>query len=241
MARAISGCALYAAGAGVHPSPVAPDVPDVPDVRVVTDEQAAAAGLTGVELVDTFLEDETDGTRMLTHWFKHAAERTSRVGDVAVYIVRDRESDAVECRTAIFPEQTVEPHYVPPSPILTGVYSPVTRMVTHYEQRCRLVPHQEWQTQTTYSSQYDFFSKSTRMVPQTRQVSRTTMRNECHQEAVSRMETQWQWGPQTRYSPPRVEYLSVNRLRQSEPVCYAVEKGAVTRVVGTVFTAGAAR
>lgn len=40
----------------------------------------------------------------------------------------------------------------------------------------------------------------------------------------------------TKYTPPRVEYLSVNRLREGEPVCYAVEQGAVTRVVGKVFT-----
>lgn len=50
------------------------------------------------------------------------------------------------------------------------------------------------------------------------------------------METRWEWGVEIRYTPPRVDYLSAYRLRESEPVCYAVEQGAVTRVDGKVFT-----
>lgn len=118
IAAAASGC-MPPAGAPVAPTADAPDVPTVPDLHVLTDDQASARGLTGDDLLFTFPEDESDGTAMLERWFARAQERG---------------------RTAIFPENVVEATYVPPTPRLQGVYKPVLRAVTHYEQRCRLVP-----------------------------------------------------------------------------------------------------
>src|SRR5579859_7167668 len=216
-----AGCMLpLQSGTRVAPSAAAPHVPDAPDMRVLTEAQARREGLAGRELVVTFGEDETDGTRMLTRWFDRARAKGSRVGDLAMYVVHDRESDAVECRTAIVPERTVEPVFTAPSTQLESVYRPVQRMVMHSQQRCQLVMHPETHSETTYTTQYDYFSKSSRTVPQTRMVTTQVMRNECHPEMVSSFETQWEWSLQSHYSPPRVDYLTTNRLREGKPVCY---------------------
>jgi hypothetical protein len=115
-------------------------------------------------------------------------------------------------------------------------------MVTRYENRCHMVSKPVQRTETTYTTQYDSFSKSYRSVPQTRSVTHYEMQNECRLEPVQRMETQWEYTLESRYEPPRMEYLSSKRLKQSEPVCYAAEDGAKkSRVVGKAYRAGAER
>jgi len=235
------GCEPYNPGAPVSPSAAAPAVPREPDMRVVSDDEAAAAGLTARDLALTFPAGGASGAEMLAQWFGRAKESGWRVGGVAMYIVHDRENDTVECRTSIFAETSMETRFVPPSSRITNVYTPVQRLVTHMESRCQLVSHPEMHSETTYTSQYDFASKSMHSVPQTRMVTTQVMRTDCHMEPVSTFVTQWEWTPELRYTPPTTEYLATKRLREGEPACYAVQQGAVTRVEGKVFVDSAAK
>ena len=100
-----------------------------------------------------------------------------------------------------------------------------------------LVSKPVMETETTYQSQYDSFSKSYRSVPQTRSVTRYRMQNECRSEPVTRTETHWEYTTQTRFIPPRTEMLVERRLTETEPVCHVAAEGAVSRVEGKTYTA----
>jgi hypothetical protein len=222
--------------APAEPSPSAPDMPRASDMKVLTDQQAADQGMSGEDLrIDG--ADGTDGTKLLQSWLNAARERgATRVGDIALYIARTNEQGLVECRTAFYPEDTVEPHWVPPTTALVSVTKPVTTLVTHYENRCRLVSKPVQRSETTYVQQYDFMTKSSRSVPQTRSVTHYEMQNECRLEPVLRSETHWQLTFEHRYVPPRVDYLAAKRLREAEPVCYAAPSPeTASRVEGKIF------
>lgn len=222
------------AGAPI-PSEVS-DTPAAAELQVITPEQAAEAGMVSEELV---IERDAvaDGTSMLDAWFEAAkANGATRVGEVAIYVRRASDDGLVECRTSLYPENTVEPHWRPGTQRLVSVTRPVTRSVTRYENRCRMVSKPVQRTETTYTTQYDSFSKRTRTVPQTRTVTRYESQNECRLEPVQRSETVWEYTTQTKYEPPRVEYLSRKRLRETEPVCYeASATPGKSRVVGKTY------
>jgi hypothetical protein len=229
----LAACEPY--GAPIAPSAQAPDAPHAPDMQVISTEQAASAGLHGTE-VSMPSADDSDGAQMLEGWLDAARARgISRVSDVTLYVVRASAEGAVECRVAFYPQDGVEPRWVPGTTKLVSVSRPVTRSVTRYEQRCRMVSKPVMRTETTYSSQYDSYSKSYRQVPQTRTVTKYEMQNECRSEPVMRMETRWEYTFERRYEAPRVEYLATKRLRETSPACYAASPGATSRVEGKVY------
>jgi hypothetical protein len=111
-------------------------------------------------------------------------------------------------------------------------------MVTHYEQRCHMVSKPHMRTETTYTSQYDAFSHSTRSVPQTRMVTDYQMENECRSEPVTQMETHWEFAQEWHYTAPHTEFLTQKRLKETEPVCEVVEDPQGTgHVEGVAYSA----
>jgi hypothetical protein len=138
----------------------------------------------------------------------------------------------------------------------TSHLTPVTRTVSEYQNHCQMVSKPVMRMETTYTSQYDFFSKSTRMVPQTHSVMHTEMVNECRMvpvsrtvtdmqnkqecrmEPVTRTVTRFEFQFQSRFIPPRVDYLQTKKLKESAPVCYAVDEGAAAhgnRIEGRIY------
>lgn len=222
----------------MSPSPEAPHAPEAPDVQVLSPEQAAGAGLRAEDLRLTFA-DAADGTKLLERWIAAARQRgTFRVGELVLYVVQKSGGDTVECRSALYPQDSVEPHWVPGQVRVVPVTRPVTRSTTSFETRCRMVSHPVQRAETTYSSQYDSFSHSYHSVPSTHYVTSYEMRDECHSEPVTRLETTWECTFEHRYEPPRLEYLAQKKLRESQPICYvASSPQATSRVEGKLYFA----
>lgn len=86
---------------------------------------------------------------------------------------------------------------------------PTTRMVTHYEYRCSMVSRPVTRSETYYESEYDYISKSTRMVSRTRMVTQYEYQNECRSEPVTRSETQYETKTETRYIPPQQHVTTI--------------------------------
>ena len=97
---------------------------------------------------------------------------------------------------------------------------PVTRMVTHYEYRCRSVPRTVSRSETVYEYRYDYTTKSSRSVPTTRYVTKTEYHNECKNEPVMRSETTYESKTETRYVPPQEH---VTRTYDKDTVLVEVE------------------
>jgi hypothetical protein len=232
----LSGGCVPEEGAPVAPSPTAPHAPSAPDMRVITSDKAQEDGLEAVDLKLPF-PDATDGTRMLQDWIAAARGRgATRVGDLTLYVVKPRDADTVECRSVFYPEQTVEPHWVGGTYQSVPMSHPVTRSVTHYEYRCHMVSKPVQHMETTYTQQYNSFTKSYSSVPQTHSVTRYEMQNECRSEPETRLETHWELTFTSQYTPPRVEYLAKMRLKETEPACYvAPSEDATSRVEGKLF------
>jgi hypothetical protein len=211
-------------------------------MRVITADKAAEDGLTSVDLELPF-PDATDGTRMLEDWIAAARRRgATRIGDLTLYVVKPRDADTVECRSAFYPEETVEPRWVHGTYQSVPVSRPVMRSVTHYEYRCHMVSKPVQHMETTYTQQYNSFTKSYSSVPQTRSVTRYEMRNECRSEPETRMETHWELTFTSQYTPPRTEYLTRMRLKETEPACYVAPSAeATSRVEGKLFLSQDAR
>lgn len=86
---------------------------------------------------------------------------------------------------------------------------PTTKMVTHYEYRCHMVSRPVTRSETYYESQYDYMSKSNRMVSRTRMVTRYESQNECRSEPVTRSETHYETKTETRYIPPQSHVTTI--------------------------------
>jgi hypothetical protein len=117
---------------------------------------------------------------------------------------------------------------------------PATRTVTEYQNRCQMVSRPVTRMETTYTTQYDFSSHSSRSVPQMRSVthyemhnecrmepvmrsvSETHLQQECRMEPVTRTVTRYEFQLASRFVPPHLEWVQSHRLRESEPVCYAL-------------------
>jgi hypothetical protein len=82
-------------------------------------------------------------------------------------------------------------------------------MVTTYEYRCHMVSRPVTRSETYYESQYDYVSKSTRMVSRTRMVTHYESQNDCHSEPVTRSETHYETKTETRYIPPQTHVTTV--------------------------------
>jgi hypothetical protein len=62
------------------------------------------------------------------------------------------------------------------------------------------------------------------------------MENECHMELVSRLETQWEYTTEWRYTPPQVEVLDRQMLKETAPACEIThDPMAASRVEGIVY------
>jgi hypothetical protein len=97
---------------------------------------------------------------------------------------------------------------------------PVTKMVTHYEYRCSMVSRPVQRMETYYESEYDYYSKSTRMVSRTRYVTQYEYQNECRSEPVTRSETSYETKTETRYIPPETH---VTKLYDKDTVLIEAE------------------
>ena len=86
---------------------------------------------------------------------------------------------------------------------------PVQRMVTHYENKCSMVSRPVTRYETTYESEYDYTTHSTRMVPRSHMVTQYEYQNECRSEPVTRSETQYETNTETRYIPPQTYTTTV--------------------------------
>jgi hypothetical protein len=86
---------------------------------------------------------------------------------------------------------------------------PTTKMVTRYEYRCSMVSRPVMRSETYYENQYDYYSKSTRMVSRTRMVTRYESQNECRNEPVMRSETVYETKTETRYIPPQQHVTTI--------------------------------
>lgn len=97
---------------------------------------------------------------------------------------------------------------------------PVTKMVTRYEYRCSMVSRPVTRYETTYESEYDYVSHTTRMVPRSRMVTQYEYQNECRSEPVTRSETQYETKTETRYIPPETH---VTKLYDKDTVLIEAE------------------
>ena len=100
-------------------------------------------------------------------------------------------------------EEQTHVHYQPGRTETHSQTVPTMRMVTRYEYRCSMVSRPVMRSETYYESQYDYVSKSTRMVSRTRMVTRYESQNQCRSEPVTRSETHYETKTQTRYIPPQ--------------------------------------
>lgn len=269
----------------VHPG--APAVPIVPaekaaatrspaETLIVPMAEAQASGLNPVRLELGFGPDG-DGTRLLVDFLTQARSRGARyASDIAFYFVTEQEGTRTECRIDIIPYDEVKQVQVPGRTENVGTMVPVSRSVTelqyrchpatkmvtvpetHMETRCRMVSKPVTRTVTTYTTQYDYFTKSSRSVPQTRtvtdyrmqnecrpesvtrMVTKTQMTNECGMESVTRMVTRYEFQYQLRFVPPHLETVTTARLRETEPVCRDLtedEEARGSRLEGSIYGA----
>lgn len=86
---------------------------------------------------------------------------------------------------------------------------PVTRMVTRYEYRCSMVTRPVTRMETEYVYEYDYMTKSNRMVPRSRTVTHYESQQECRSEPVTTSETQYETKTETRYIPPQQHVTTV--------------------------------
>jgi outer membrane protein assembly factor BamE (lipoprotein component of BamABCDE complex) len=82
-------------------------------------------------------------------------------------------------------------------------------MVTSYEYRCSMVSRPVTRSETYYENEYDYVSKSTRMVSRTRMVTHYESQNECRSEPVTRSETHYETKTETRYIPPEQHVTTI--------------------------------
>ena len=136
-----------------------------------------------------------------------------------------------------------------------------SKHVTEYERQCKSVSRPVTRTRTVYRSSYDSLSRSYRSMPQTesyttyesqyecesRPVSRyrteLVPHHECHSEPVTRTITSYEFQVRSQYVPGRLETVTRQRLRELEPVCYAIDApasaapgaSAPNRIEGTLY------
>ena len=258
------------------PPPRAPDQPP-PETLIVPAARAQKSGLPEARSFLAFGPDQ-DGTKLLADFLRKAQGRGARyASDIAFYFVTDRDGRKTECRIGIVPEDEIQTIAVPGRTEGVSQMVPVARSVTemqyrcrltskmvtgpemHMENRCRMVSKPHTRTETTYTTQYDSFSKTTRSVPQTRMVTDYRMENECQMESVTKIVTKsqmvnecgmesvtrtvmrYEFQYQTRFIPPHFASITTKKLRETEPVCRALSEGEESkgnRLEGALYGAG---
>jgi hypothetical protein len=203
-----------------------------PGITVITPRQAAAAELTG-HPVEMRFGDGENGTALMVRFLREAHARgASYLADVEIHLADKKDGLWQECVTRIVPadhgqEQTVTSldggHYETQS-----VMRPVTQMVTEYEYRCQSVSRPQMVTETSYESSYDFSSKSYQSHPVTRTHTEYRYEQECHNEAVSRMVTRYEYQLEHKFVPPQwhteLRWMSAWKLDESKPVCAPLDR-----------------
>lgn len=215
--------------------------PQVPDVTIVTAEEGARLGISPVRASLTFGTGE-DGTRVVVRFLKAAQHRGARyVSDLRVVIVSEHDGEPMACETRIVPVEEFVNVTVPGGFKTVPTLTRVSRWVTESEYRCRMVSKPVTRSETTYESQYDSFSKRTRTVPRTRMVTRYESRQECRFEPVRRLVRRYEYQYRTQYVPPRLEAISVQKLKETKAVCYVprgtdgVERMGKSRVEAKLY------
>jgi hypothetical protein len=212
---------------------------EVSGVVVITPSEASDHELRPMPLVVPFAEGE-DGTRLLVAYLDEARRRgASYVSDVAFFIVNESEGAPIECRTGVYPEEERVPHTVSGNFRQVPVNKPVWRFVTEYEYRCHMILKPVSRMETTYRTRYDSISRSMLSVPETYFVTKHEMQSDCRREPVGRWVTRYEFELESQFVPPHLEYVSTQRLKQSDPTCYSLDGEAaiqhVSRIEGVAY------
>jgi hypothetical protein len=229
------------------------------EARVVSSDEAERSGLAPQPLALPFA-GARDGTEVVAQYLAAADRAQARlISELAIVIESTREGRPIACRTEVVPEELRDTqlrpgrhHTVPVSrPVQRTVtemeyrcrhaMKPQTRTVTESERQCGTVQKPVTRTRTTYSSQYDWASKSTKQVPRTETYtayeshyecnsrpvtkSKTEMvsSQDCRSEPVTRQVTRYEFQLESQYIPPRWETVTRQRLRELEPVCVELD------------------
>jgi hypothetical protein len=248
---------------GQAPRPTAPPpAPGSLEAVIVAPQEAEARGYSWQGTLLQF-GDQPDGTKLLMELLARAKDKgAAYVSDVRFHFVTAKNGKPVECEIGIHPEDAPAPIAVPEHVERVNVMAPVQRSVTEQQYQCRPVSRPttryvtEMQNQcrsemvpvtryeTTYTTQYDYSTKSSRTVSQSRPVTsyesryschpqsvgRTVtdyrMEQDCHSEPVTRTVTRYEFQLQNHFVPPHLEYVQQRRLKETEPVCYVAAAGA---------------
>jgi hypothetical protein len=225
---------------------------------VVPAGYALSRGLTATAAAEVFVPGQ-DGIQLLIADFlkKERDAGAVYVSDVVFYYASQREDGPVQCKVDVYPYDGADPQARSGQTEVAPVQRPVSGLVTEQEYRCRQVNVPVSRTEvrmenqchevktpvsryeTTYTTEYDYATKSSRTVPHTRFISEWQFKNECGLEAVphpvTRTEVQNQCGyepvtrsvtsPESQVVPPRPEEVQNEKFTMSAPACYALPAG----------------
>ncbi len=188
-----------------------------PAIPFITDSDAERFGYLAEDTrVD--IEPQGDATKQLKAALKVARSNGSvAVGEVVV--VRPR-GDSQECRSLITAERETVAHTVPGTETQVSVPGVVTERVTENEFRCTTQSRPHTETQYTQHQEYDSFSKQSRTVTQSRQVTVYRSEQECRSNRVEKDVRRIESHLESKITPPSLEYVAQQRLKQSDPVCH---------------------
>lgn len=246
LARRMAPILLLASCA--HAPPPGHEPIHVPGIRIIRASQAGALKLRAT-LFELRFGPRQDGTKLVLDFLDNARQAGARfVSGIRIELVSERGGRRVACVTRLLPHSKRQhykvPHQIPGRTETRHVLKPVTRTVTEYQYRCRMVSRPVTRYETRYESRYDYSSKSYRTTPVNRSVTRTEYKNECRSEPVTRTVTRYEYQMETKYIPPRLTYLSAHYtdfdLMESPPTCapapaMAAGRRQPHRIVGTIY------
>ena len=202
----------------------------VKGIKIINDGQAAALhGYAAQDLENPFPAG-SDGTKVILDFLAAAKNKgASYVSNIKITL----STQAQKCETLIAPEEDIKTRsfsvQTPGHYENRNVLKPVTQTLTEFEYRCQMVSVPVQTSQTTYTYQYDAFSKTSRQVPQTHMVTSYQMQNQCTNVPVTRTVTRYQYQFDSQYIPPRTDYLTQKysewKLAESKPACRALNDG----------------
>ena len=195
---------------------------DVPGVTVVPASDAPGT----VHRVDA-LRDATDDDLVKAFLEEARSQGASVVSQLTLHEVGEREGRVQDCRRAFVPEGQTEtrlalvPRFPPPQTRTT--FRAVTRSEPASEYRCRTAYRTETRVETTYAYQYDYVTRSSRLVPCTRMVPVQVPYQDCRTEMVWRFVTRLEPISELYYPPAEHVWTPVAHTRwtlnPAAPVC----------------------
>jgi len=215
-------------------------------IEIIPASVAEEKRLVGRPLV-VELGAKQDGTKAIVDFLARARGLgASYVSDLGIALRVERDGRPVECWTRIVPESTQVPTsytVVAPGTGMTRtryVMRPVTQYVTENQYRCHTVLRPVSRMETTYTTQYDYMSHTTRTVPTTQYVSHLESQQECSSQPVSHMVTRYENQLELEYVPPRLDTIAGSytqwQLRETEQECAVLEAGAGrSRIEGQIY------